>query len=85
MHSLFSVYYDLLKEEQESNYCSIYYFYERILKIIKNNNLKEKLKQIKFKLKSNKNFIEKKNIKNEKIEFNDDELIKKKHKLKKKK
>ena len=90
LDSLFSVYYPLLKDEPESNYCKIFYFYERILrilKIIQNSNLKEKLEQVHIKLKKillNKNLNEKKNLESydnddiiekfEKIEFTDEEL-----------
>ncbi len=90
LDSLFSVYYPLLKDEPEPNYCKIFYFYERILrilKIIQNSNLKEKLEQVHIKLKKillNKNLNEKKNLESydnddiiekfEKIEFTDEEL-----------
>ena len=90
LNSLFSVYYPLLKDEPEPNYCKIFYFYERILrilKIIQNSNLKEKLEQVHIKLKKillNKNLNEKKNLESydnddiiekfEKIEFTDEEL-----------
>ena len=88
LNSLFSVYYNLLKDEPESNYCTIYYFYERILKILnvlENSYLKEKLNQVQYQLKTillNKNLIEKKRSEsnddgltiNNKIEFTDDEI-----------